>query len=298
MISPASAKRGPPTRSMAIHPIRSWIGYLASPVPWHLRNMGYVREMKALRARRNRCRAAWRPHLERTRALVLEAAGQCERRRKALIVGSGLLYDVPLMELSRQFDSVVLADVVHPWSVHRQAGRISNVRLAPLDVTGVVERCYALARARAWAPLPQRPVDCFSGETFDLVASVNVLSQLPVLPNGYMSRRIRSLTGAQTADFSRALVKNHLDWICSFPGVACLVADLERLHCDHAGTVGREESLWGVALPAGGREWYWDLAPAPEMDVRLDVRHRVVGYSNFPKQAWMAADHRWSFSSG
>lgn len=276
---------------MAIHPIRSWLDYLASPAPRHLRNMGYVREMKALRVRRNRCRAAWRPHLERTRALVLEAAAQCERRRNALIVGSGLLYDVPLTELSRQFDSVVLVDVVHSWSVHRQAGRISNVRLAPLDVTGVVERCYALARARTRAPLPQRPVDCFSGEPFDLVASVNVLSQLPVLPNGYLSRRIRSLTGAQIADFSRALVKNHLDWICSFPGVACLVSDLERLHCGHAGIVAREGSLWGVALPDGGREWYWDFAPAPEMDFRLDVRHRVVGYPNFPKQAWMAAGH-------
>ena len=108
---------------MAIHPIRSWIDYLASPVPRHLRNMGYVREMKALRARRNRCRAAWRPHLERTRALVLEAAAQCERRRNALIVGSGLLYDVPLTELSRQFDSVVLVDMAAVIAVARPDAR-------------------------------------------------------------------------------------------------------------------------------------------------------------------------------
>ena len=251
--------------------------------------MGYIREMKALRTRRNRCSAAWRPHLERTRALILEAATRCGQRRNALIVGSGLLFDVPLAELSGRFDRVVLVDLVHSWSVHRQAGRFSNVRLLPLDVTGVVEQCYALARRRVRAPLPQRPVDCLLGEAFDLVASVNVLSQLPVLPNGYLSRRIRSLTDVQIADFSRALVKNHLDWICSFPGIACLVADLERLHYDHGRLVGREGSLWGVALPEGGREWDWDLAPRPEMDFRLDVRHRVVGYSSFPKQAWLAA---------
>ena len=274
---------------MPIHSIPSWIDSLTNPAPYHLRRMGYVREMKALRARRNRCSAAWRPHLECTRALILEAATRCGQRRNALIVGSGLLFDVPLAELSGRFDRVVLVDLVHSWSVHRQAGRFSNVRLLPLDVTGVVEQCYALARRRVRAPLPQRPVDCLLGEAFDLVASVNVLSQLPVLPNGYLSRRIRSLTDVQIADFSRALVKNHLDWICSFPGIACLVADLERLHYDHGRLVGREGSLWGVALPEGGREWDWDLAPRPEMDFRLDVRHRVVGYSSFPKQAWLAA---------
>ena len=123
--------------------------------------------------------------------MILEAAARCERRRSALVVGSGLLFDVPLEALCRQFENVVLVDIVHAWSVHREACRFSNVRLVPLDVTGVVQRCHALARRRAPAPLPQCPVECFVGEPFDLVASVNVLSQLPVVPNGYMSRRIR-----------------------------------------------------------------------------------------------------------
>lgn len=256
--------------------------------------MGYVRELKALRARRNRCRDAWQPHIERTRALVLEAAAQCEQHRSALIIGSGLLFDVPLEELSRRFDSVVLVDIVHLWSVHRQAVRFSNVRLLPLDVTGVVERCHEMARKRSRAPLPQHPVDCLLGEPFDLVASINVLSQLPVVPNGYVSRRVWSLTKGQVRVFSRALVRNHLDWICSFPGTACLVTDLERLHIDECGAVSREGSLWGVELPEGGRDWLWDLAPRPEMFFHLDVRHRVVGYSSFPKQGWLKIRDRSS----
>ena len=272
---------------MATRTFRAWLDYLATPVPRHVRQMGYVRELRALRARRNRCREAWRSHLEHTREVVLEAAGRCERRRRALVVGSGLLFDIPLEELSRQFGSVVLVDIVHAWSVHREACRFSNVRLVPLDVTGVVERCHALARRRSPAPLPQCPVECFAGEGFDLVASVNVLSQLPVVPNGYTSRRIRSLTEAETREFSRALVLNHLDWLCGFPGIACLVTDLERLHLDDCEVVSREESLWGVALPEGGRDWMWDLAPRPEMYFHLDVRHRVGGYASFPKQAWL-----------
>ena len=224
--------------------------------------------------------------------MILDAAAQCEQRRTALVVGSGLLFDIPLEALSRQFESVVLVDIVHAWSVRREAARFSNVRLLPLDVTGVVERCHALARRRAPARLPQRPVDCLAGERFDLVASVNVLSQLPVVPNGYMSRRIRSLTEAQTREFSRALVTNHLDWLCSFPGIACLVTDLERLCYGDSGLLSREESLWGVALPQGGRDWLWDLAPRPEMYFHLDVRHRVGGYPSFPRRAWLDARDR------
>ena len=251
--------------------------------------MGYVRELRALRARRNRCREAWRSHLEHTREVVLEAAARCERRRSALVVGSGLLFDIPLAELSRRFETVVLVDIVHAWSVHREASRFSNVRLVPLDVTGVVEQCHALARRSAPAPLPKRPVDCFAGEDFDLVASVNILSQLPVVPNGYMSRRVRSPTEAETREFSRSLVVNHLDWLCGFPGIACLITDLERQCHGDCGMVSREESLWGVTLPEGGRDWLWDLAPRPEMYFHLDVRHRVGGYANFPKRAWLDA---------
>ena len=182
---------------MATRTFRAWLDYLAIPVPRHVRQMGYVRELRALRARHDRCRSDWHSHLEHTRAVILDAAAQCEQRRSALVVGSGLLFDIPLDELARQFGSVVLVDIVHAWSVHRRAVRLSNVRLLPLDVTGVVERCHALARRRAPARLPQRTVDCLVGEDFDLVASVNVLSQLPVVPNGYMTRRIRTLTEAR-----------------------------------------------------------------------------------------------------
>jgi len=190
------------------------------------------------------------------------------------------------------FDHVVLVDIAHLWSVHRQARRFPNVHPRSIDVTGVVEHCHQLARERTPPRLPQRKVDCLAGEQFDLVVSLNILSQLPVVPNEYMSRRIRSLTDARRREFSRALVRNHLDWLCACPGIACLVADLERLHFDDCGIVSRESSLWGIELPGGGREWLWDLAPRPEMYFHLDVRHRVVGYPVFPKQDWLTPPGR------
>ena len=57
---------------MATPTFRAWLDYLAIPVPRHVRRMGYVWELRALRARRNRCREAWRSHLEHTREHALQ----------------------------------------------------------------------------------------------------------------------------------------------------------------------------------------------------------------------------------
>ena len=258
------------------------------PVPYHLRAMGYWVELKALGTRRNRCQSEWQPHLEKTQALILEASELCAAQEKALIIGSGLLFDIPLAELSRRFKQVVLVDIIHLGRVRRQVKRYPNVRLLQLDVTGVVEQIYAMARG--WQPvrIPQYQPDSFLDEGFDLVVSANILSQLAVIPNGFMSRRIKHWPDLYLQKFSRGLVENHLHWLAAFSGVVCLIADLERLTCSGAKLIRREESLWGVRLPPGRKEWCWDLAPCPEIDVRYDIRHRVAGYANFPKQAWLA----------
>ena len=250
--------------------------------------MGYVRELQALEARQNRCRAAWRPHLENTRALILEATELCEQRGKVLLLGSGLLFDIPVAELSERFREVVLVDIIHLRTVHRQVEQYPNVHMVQKDITGAVEQLYTCFRNRKSVRIPQYRPDFFLEDGFDLVVSSNILSQLPVIPNAFASRRVGIFTDGQMADFSRRLVENHLDWLSAFPHTVCLIADLERLQYEGLRLIRREESLWGVALPKGGREWSWDLAPRPEIDFRLDIRHRVVGYASFPKQAWLA----------
>ena len=65
----------------------------------HLREMGYLRELYGIRRRRRQWRRAWEPHCGQTRQLILSAAQRCPRRRKAVVLGSGWLHDVPLAEL-------------------------------------------------------------------------------------------------------------------------------------------------------------------------------------------------------
>jgi hypothetical protein len=259
--------------------------------------MGYGVELSKLETRGNRCRAAWRHHVECTRSLILEAVDRRTERGTVLIIGSGLLFDIPLAELSRRFRHVVLVDVFHRWIVRKEARRYPNVRLRQLDVTGVLKQVHAQARGGQALESTECKPDFFLNDDIDLVISVNILSQLPVLPNSYASRWIKKSNNGQIKAFSRRLVIKHLDWLASFEGSVCLIADLERLYCDGEKVVSREGSLWGVELPEGGREWLWDLAPRPEIKLNQDVRHRVIGYAEFPKQAWLGR-HRTGAKAG
>src|SRR5207249_1599290 len=104
-----------------------WIESLLTPCPWHLRRMGYLRELLGIRDRERRCRQAWAPHLERSRQVIRAAMSQCTMRRKAVILGSGLLLDVPVAELAGAFQHVVLVDVIHPWRTRRACRQFANV---------------------------------------------------------------------------------------------------------------------------------------------------------------------------
>ncbi len=263
------------------------IRYWVTPFPHHLMVMGYARGLKELGARQRRCRSAWQPHLVRSRSLILEAADRSVQNGKALILGSGLLFDIPLAELSWRFREVTLVDILHFWRVRQAVRRYSNVHLHRLDITGIVKMVHAMARRGRGLDVPERTPEFFLEDGFDLVVSANVLSQLPLAPVNYATHRNRKLTPEETKAFSRRLVINHLDWLASFAGNVCLMSDLERQYSDGENVVCRERSLWGVELPEGGREWLWDLAPMPEIEPKFDVRHRVVGYSAFPKQIWL-----------
>ena len=80
--------------------IIEWIRSLLTPCPKWARKMGYLAESIAIQARAKRCSAAWAPHQEQSRQMILQAANQCEQKRTVVIAGSGACLDVPLLELT------------------------------------------------------------------------------------------------------------------------------------------------------------------------------------------------------
>jgi hypothetical protein len=230
--------------------------------------MGYLREALGIAVRSEQWASSWRSHLESTKAVILEAAERCPNRNQALILGSGLLLDVPLADLSRRFGRVVLADIIHVRRVRDVARRFPNVELVQADVTGVTKSLFSQVRRRQIGALPHDMSELFLDQPFDLVASVNLLSQLPVIPCQFL----RS---------SLLLVPPHE----IFSGTVALITDYEREERDESGTESREDLLGGIRLRRGGHRWTWDIAPRHAGCCDREVRHKVVGFADFPGNA-------------
>ncbi len=249
--------------------------WLATPCPRPLRDMGYLSELIAIGARHRRCRAAWADHLSRSRQAILDAAAQAPNRRKAIVLGSGRLLDVPLAALAAQFESVTLVDAVHPLAARWQARRQANVTLVTRDVTGIID---ALHRWRPGEPLPvPRSLDMIHAPDVDLVVSLNLLSQLGVLPSEWIEKRAGPAGHASAEALSAALTRTHLDDLARCAGRVCLIGDVEWWRASADGTVAeRSSSIDGIEAPTALAEWIWPMAPAPEADPLLSEFRRVI----------------------
>ncbi|MBI1206795.1 MAG: hypothetical protein GC191_05845 [Azospirillum sp.] len=252
---------------------------LTTPCPNWARRFGYLEQAVRFWARQRRCALTWQPHLANCRTLILEAAALCPRRGRAVVLGSGLLIELPLAELAAQFDEVLLVDAVHLVGVRRTAARYPSVRLATLDLAGVFDRPDGPAFGLDGLPPPEPPV--LPGGRCDLAISANLLSQLPFLPCEALERRLGPGRDADLEAFARGLILAHLAWLKRLADVTCLYTDTVSTVCSADTVVETEDQLYGVALPPPDRRWHWQIAPHPEEFPDLDRQNRMAGYRRF-----------------
>jgi hypothetical protein len=249
--------------------------WLATPCPRALRDTGYLSELVSIGARHRRCRAAWADHLARSRQAILDAARRTAGRRRALVLGSGRLLDVPLAELATLFERVTLVDLVHPLAARWRARRHANVTLVSRDVTGIIG---ALRRWQPGQALPiPRPLDIILEPDVDFIISLNLLSQLGVLPIEWIEKRAGPAGHAAAHALSAALTRVHLDDLASCRAHVCLIGDVEWWRARADGTVvERWSSIDDIEAPPAIAEWIWPIAPAPEADPNLSEFRRVI----------------------
>jgi hypothetical protein len=227
----------------------------------------FIRSSVNLWSRANRCAKAWAPHEESCKAFVREAIEGMRQRRTAVVLGSGLLRDVPILDLAKAFDTVVLVDLVHLASVRTRirSRRLDNIRLISRDLSGLTEALTG----RTPEPLSflrQVPY-------LDLVVSANILSQI-----GVGARRQLAQTRHGDADaIVSTLIKAHLDGLSALPCRTALVTDISYRVTDRGGAVLEEaDLLCGVPAPVARREWSWTVAPYGELARDREAVHRVI----------------------
>jgi hypothetical protein len=242
-----------------------------------VRRLGYLDETISMRGRYRRNRTAWQPHLDNTRRFVLAVADRIQNRDKVVILGSGLLLDVPLAELSAMFREVVLMDIVCLPEVRRQIKKYGNVSFIEHDVTNIAERFYT-NRLQGIPELPKAmPAPSDICKDTGLVISLNILSQLWVIPRTYASTQRPGFPHDQVEDWCRQIVETHYVSLASMSCDVCLVADHEFIKRDKGGTIiSRASTLYGLVLPEPDVSWTWNIAPA-ENNGRSSSKELNVG---------------------
>jgi hypothetical protein len=225
----------------------------------------FIRSSVNLWARANRCRTAWAEHERQTKAAIIDAAAGCRQRRTAVVLGSGLLRDVPVIELSRLFDTVVLVDLVHLASVRSwiAAKGLKNTRLIERDLSGL----DALLDGQTVEPLGflrQVPY-------LDLVVSANLLSQIGIGAG-------RRLDGhAAEGDLVRQVIAAHLAGLAQVPAATCLITDVSYTVIDRKGITHETVDLMhGVDMGPTPAEWDWPVIPFGEESRDYQIVHHVI----------------------
>ncbi len=224
--------------------------------------MGYLEEAIAMRNRYRRRRTAWQPHLDCSKQFILASAEKCPRRNKVLILGSGLLLDVPLAELSARFGQVVLMDVVCLPEVRKLIRAFPNVSFTEHEATGVSEQLYK-NKQQALADLPEVPVPS-SRHTADsdLVVSLNILSQLWVIPRSYAVNNRPRVDAELLDEFCSTIVEFHYSFLRSLRCAVCLIADHSFIKREKSGNVvSADSSVYRLPLPKPDMHWTWNIAP-------------------------------------
>jgi hypothetical protein len=228
----------------------------------------FIRYSVNLWSRTRRCAKAWREHEDNSREAIRKAAAGLRQKRTAVVLGSGLLRDVPIDELAKTFDTVVLVDLVHVASVRlwlRFKG-YRNVRLIERDLSGYDDM------ANGNEP---EPLGFLRGVPYlDLVVSANLLSQVG---RGVKRRFDAEPQGSLPVDMVQRLITAHIDGLDAAPCRTCLITDVSYSVIDRNGKTHEEaDLLHGVPPPSARAQWLWPVVPIGEKSPDYKIVHQVV----------------------
>lgn len=255
------------------------IASFTTPLSPAHRALGYLTETLDMRRRARSNRAAWQPHLDRTRNALLSSAEKCRGRNRIVLLGSGLLLDLPLAELSGMFAEVVLQDVVCLRETRSFIRQFRNVTFVEQDVTSLAEDLYR-TRGQGLRALPQVPRPAHPDRP-DLVVSLNILSQLWVVPRAYVGQNLKHHAPEEVDEWCGRIVAAHYRHLRSLPCAVCLVADFEAVKRDRTGAVvSRASTVYDLELPKPDEQWTWNIAPISRANPHTS-KELIVGAWNF-----------------
>ena len=253
--------------------------YLTNPATHSAKKLGQLRETIAMEARYKRSKKQWDSHLENTKQLIKAAAEDIAEKSDVIILGSGLLLDIPIEYLAKKFSHVYLIDVVHLKTTKQLCKKYNNVLFIEHDVTGLAEQMvHNPADKIDFQPALKIPK--ISAKT-GLVVSANMLSQIHLSPIFFAEENL-DFNEEKLEKLAHDIMSAHLQLLKETSCKVCLITDNKRVYKDRNQNItNAEEVLFNIELPEPDESWYWEIAPIGELDKNLSMTSLVYAYKNF-----------------
>jgi hypothetical protein len=228
------------------------------------RKMGLVKDQKGIINRYMRESKNWDSHLRHTRDFIIHSARE-KNKKLAVILGSGWLLDVPLHELSEQFEKVELYDIRHPAQIKKKTEKLHNVELLEVDLTGgVIQQVYQVMKniqksnkRPLLSSIEVSPIRFQSPP--DFIVSCNVLTQLGLLIKDYLINQ-HVTTSSEIVALEKRLQENHVQILKK--GKSCIITETEEEIYDENDTLIGTNPLLQIRLPESKEtkkwKWYFD----------------------------------------
>jgi hypothetical protein len=224
-----------------------------------LRKMNFLSDQEGIISRFLNERSNWEPHLQKSREFILDWI-HGKNISVITILGSGWLLDVPLEELQKKCEKILLVDIFHPPQILRKIRDLSTVEAIQQDITGgMIEQVYHLVEEFRKTGRKRKVADLHSpGFTPDFnpdfVVSLNILNQLDILIIDYL-KKFSIFTEEEILTLRKKIQQSHID---SLPlDHSCIITDFEEL-VSQDDRLERVNKLIHVPLPEGKRKATWE----------------------------------------
>lgn len=255
--------------------ILEWLEYLRTKGTKTAKDWGYIYQNVSLKFRARRCARAWQGHVDESHRFIREHLEKVNPRT-IMIIGSGILMEIPINDLLAKAEKIYLVDLVHSPTVRKLAKKNPKVELIERDISSLLGLLKKGTGPFQLKQIPWKQLPSWDLPKVDWVISANLLSQIPL-----MISEVLPMTTETYDKFARSVRDQHIERLFEQAPKVLLFADFETRYTDHDGSRIKTES-YEVNLKSlkFDREWLWEIAPYGETSKDYKIEMLVKGYSN------------------
>jgi len=253
--------------------ILEWLESLKTKSTKSAKDWGYVYQNISLKFRSRRCAKAWQSHNENSKQFIRNQITKFQPKT-VMVIGSGLLLEVPIETLLEATEKVYLVDLVHSREIRKLAKQNPKIELIEKDIScllGFLKKGMGPFQLKniPWKQLPE-----WGLPKVDLVISANLLSQIPLIISEHIS-----MASETYEKFARQVRDQHIERLLTQANHVILFADFETRYIDRQGNRLKTES-YEVNLKSLNfdREWQWEIAPFGETSKDYRIEMLVKAY--------------------